>query len=66
MLRKTIKLIDGLGSITAVYEAGFMMPEAGHDQEWLKENIDAFKKKADDGDEDFQEMVEECQKRGLV
>jgi len=54
------------GSITAVYEAGFMMPEAGQDKAWLRKNIDAFKKKAEDGDEDFRDMVEECKERGLI
>lgn len=54
-----------LGAIVAGTEAGFSIPPAGGDKEWLKENMDAFRRKAE-GDEDFRDMVEEVEERGLV
>ena len=52
-----------LGSIVAVSEAGFALPKAGEDAEWLKKNIVAFKKKAAGGDEDFQGLLEDLKSR---
>lgn len=43
-----------------------MMPEAGGDGQWLKDNVEAFEKKAEEGDEDFRDMVDECKARGMV
>lgn len=51
------------GTIIAVSEAGFVAPKAGQDAEWLKKHYPAFKKKADEGDEDFQELMEDLKKR---
>ena len=54
------------GAITAVYEAGFMMPEAGQDGAWLKENMRAFEQRAADGDEEFKDLVEDVKNRGMI
>lgn len=43
----------------AAWEAGFTVPPAGQDAQWAKENMEAFKAKARDGDEDFANLVEE-------
>lgn len=51
------------GTIIAVSEAGFVAPKAGHDAEWLKQNYAVFKKKADEGDEDFQDLMDDLSKR---
>lgn len=55
-----------LGGITAGLEHGFVIPEAGKDKEWLKDNLPAFKKKADEGVVEFQDLVEEIEARGLL
>lgn len=37
--------------------------QAGKDKKWLKENMTAFKAKADEGDGDFQDILEEMRTR---
>ncbi|GAB7338687.1 hypothetical protein MBLNU457_5412t1 [Dothideomycetes sp. NU457] len=61
-----LRMVMFFGAITAVYEAGFMMPEAGHDGEWLKEHEAAFEEKAKAGDEEFAEMLKEVRERGML
>ncbi|KAK3174054.1 hypothetical protein OEA41_001298 [Lepraria neglecta] len=58
-----LRAIFVLGTIIAGSEAGFELPPAGKDKMWLKENVTAFKAKADEGDEDFQDMLEEMRTR---
>jgi len=55
-----------LGAIVAGNEAGFSIPPAGGDKDWIKENLEKFQKKADDGDEDFKEMIAEIKERGFA
>lgn len=55
-----------LGDIKAGMEAGFEIPEAGKDAEWLAENMNAFKARAEDGEVEFKELVEEVEERGLI
>ena len=50
----------------AALEAGLTLPPAGEDRYWLKENMTVFKKKAEEGSEEFQDLVQEVKKRGLV
>jgi hypothetical protein len=45
-------------------EQGFLMPKAGEDKKWAEENMEAFEKRARDGDEAMKKMVEEA-KRGF-
>lgn len=54
------------GAITAAYEGGFMVPLAGGDQDWLKDNLAEFQSKADAGDEEFKDMIDDCKARKLV
>ncbi|KAL2029361.1 hypothetical protein VTO58DRAFT_108553 [Aureobasidium pullulans] len=54
-----LRLIMFYGAIVAGMEAGFSIPQAGDDKQWIEENMDAFKKKAEEGDEHFRELVEE-------
>lgn len=60
---------DGLAAlfvhatIVGGLEQGFDIPEAGKDAEWMKENYLAFQKKAQAGNEDFQELVQEIKTR---
>lgn len=61
-LRSLILLGDLIGGL----EAGFTLPAAGEDGAWMKENWTAFNKKAEEGDEEFAEMVKEVEERGLL
>lgn len=51
--------------MTAGWEAGFTMPSAGQDVQWLKDNWQAFEEKAKAGDEDFADMLVDIKQRGL-
>jgi len=55
-----------LGDIAAGMEAGFVVPEAGKDGEWLAENMGAFKARAEAGEEEFVELVKEIEERGML
>jgi phenylpyruvate tautomerase PptA (4-oxalocrotonate tautomerase family) len=55
-----------LGDIVAGMEAGFVVPEAGKDEEWLAENMGAFKARAEAGEEEFVELVKEVEDRGML
>ncbi|THW25468.1 hypothetical protein D6D23_04306 [Aureobasidium pullulans] len=54
-----LRLVMFYGAIVAGMEAGFSIPQAGDDKQWIEENMDAFRKKAEEGDEHFRELVEE-------
>jgi hypothetical protein len=47
--------------IAAGAEQGFILPTAGQDGKWLEENMGAFQKRADEGDESMQGLLEEIQ-----
>lgn len=58
---------DGIaGAIVAGMEQGFVLPPAGEDAEWMRENMHAFRAKADSGDEDMKGLVEEIERRKMV
>ncbi|GAM88568.1 hypothetical protein ANO11243_066020 [Dothideomycetidae sp. 11243] len=61
-----LRMVILFGAIVAAFEAGFMVPEAGKDQNWLQDYAPQFQAKADEGDEDFKEMLRECKERGLL
>jgi hypothetical protein len=54
-----------MGDIVAGYEQGFMLPEAGDDGKWIRENMGEFERRAGNGDRAMREMVEEIKVRGL-
>jgi Putative oxalocrotonate tautomerase enzyme len=54
------------GIIAAGWEQGVMIPESGHDRDWLKEQFTNFKKKADSGEEEMKELVEDIETRKLI
>lgn len=62
--KQELRAIFLLGGIVAGSEAGFPIPQAGQDGEWMKENWPAFERKAEEGDEDFVEFVREIKERG--
>lgn len=45
--------------IVAGAEQGFLLPVAGMDGEWARENMKAFEKRAGEGDESMKELVGE-------
>jgi hypothetical protein len=58
-----LRMIFILGDIVAGMEAGFAVPPAGEDKQWLKDNLAAFRERAESGDEDFKDVVNEIQER---
>jgi hypothetical protein len=48
------------------FEAGFPIPPAGGDVKWLQDNMDGFKKKANEGNEHFIDLLAEIEDRGLL
>ncbi|KAI9039041.1 uncharacterized protein KD926_010025 [Aspergillus affinis] len=52
-----------LGAITAGLECGVLLPRAGGDTTWLKDNMALFEERAREGDEDFIELLEEIKRR---
>lgn len=55
-----------IGGLIAGREAGFEIPAAGKDGEWLAENLGAFKARAEEGQEEFVDLVKEIEERGLI
>lgn len=54
------------GSIVAGMEAGFILPSAGNDKKWISDNWEAFNKRAEAGDEEMKDVVEDIKERGLL
>ncbi|KXL45756.1 hypothetical protein M433DRAFT_4337 [Acidomyces richmondensis BFW] len=55
-----------LGGLLGGLEVGFSIPPAGGDVQWMRENWEAFNKRAEEGDEDFADMVREVKERRLL
>ena len=53
------------GSIVASAEKGFPSSKAGADVAFLKNNYATFKKKADEGDKEFQDLLDEIETRDV-
>lgn len=53
------------GTIVAGEEKGVMLPEAGADVEWMKENMAEFERRARAGDDEMRVLVEECRAMGV-
>jgi phenylpyruvate tautomerase PptA (4-oxalocrotonate tautomerase family) len=62
----TLRSVIVMGGIIAGLEAGFVLPVAGGDVEWLGSNWEEFNRRADNGDEEMKGMVKEIQERGLL
>lgn len=60
-----LRSVQFLGGLVAGYEAGFLRPEAGKDREWVTEHWEEFQHKANAGDAEFRELVEDIEERGL-
>jgi phenylpyruvate tautomerase PptA (4-oxalocrotonate tautomerase family) len=55
-----------LGGMVAGYEAGFLIPPAGGDVEWLHDHFASFKEQAAAGDQDMADLVAEVEERGML
>ena len=55
-----------MGGIIAGLEAGFVLPGAGGDVQWLEANMGEFERRAGEGDEEMKGLVEEVRERGLL
>ncbi|CAF9908803.1 hypothetical protein IMSHALPRED_007500 [Imshaugia aleurites] len=60
---RELRAVFVLGTIVAGSEAGFALPPAGEDKEWLKGNVKAFEKRAEAGDGEFADVLEEMRTR---
>ncbi|KAI7089903.1 hypothetical protein KC356_g2065 [Hortaea werneckii] len=54
------------GEILGGMEAGFFLPPAGGDGEWIARNWEAFRERAAQGEEEFGDLVKEVEARGLL
>ena len=39
------------------------MPQAGHDKQWLRDRLYDIESKTEDGDQDFEDLIEEVKAR---
>ncbi|PYH75293.1 uncharacterized protein BO88DRAFT_400850 [Aspergillus vadensis CBS 113365] len=60
---KQLNAVFVLGAITTGTENGFLLPRAGEDAIWLKNNAPKFEELAKQGDSDFADLVEEMRSR---
>ncbi|PTB65119.1 hypothetical protein BBK36DRAFT_1142126 [Trichoderma citrinoviride] len=62
-IAKQLKGVFVMGEIDVAKEAGFHLPMPGHFEQWVKDNTDEFKRMAEEGDPDAQQVVEEIKVR---
>ncbi|KAK5165078.1 uncharacterized protein LTR77_009175 [Saxophila tyrrhenica] len=62
----SLRMVAVMGGLVAAMEAGFVIPQAGGDAQWMRDNWEAFKQRADAGEQEFVDMVKDAQDRGLV
>ena len=58
-----LRAIFILGDLLTGSEAGLPIPAAGEDRNWLKTYYKDFKRKADEGDEEFADLLTEIHER---
>jgi Putative oxalocrotonate tautomerase enzyme len=64
--QKQLSSIFVQGILAAGWEQGVMIPEVGHDREWLKASFASFQERADSGDEEMKELVTDIETRKLI
>ncbi|KAK5988385.1 hypothetical protein PT974_12537 [Cladobotryum mycophilum] len=52
-----------MGNIDSAKEAGFHLPMPGYFEQWVKDNTDEFRRLAEEGDPDAEQVVEEINTR---
>lgn len=50
--------------LAAGVEQGFLLPQAGQEEEWVKDNMEEFEKRAAEGDENVKRLMEEMKAKG--
>lgn len=55
-----------LGGIIGGLEAGFVLPQAGGDVQWLQENWSEFERRAANGEQEWVDVVQDVKERGLL
>ena len=61
--KSQLRTILILGDIVGGQEAGLALPQAGDDKQWLMDYSYDIQDTAEDGDEDFQDMIDEVKGR---
>ena len=51
------------GGVLTALEAGFIVPKPGKEKEWAMGNMEAFKRRAGEGDGDIAGLLGELQRR---
>lgn len=62
----SLRMVAVMGGLVAAMEAGFVIPAAGGDAQWLRDHWEVFKAKADQGEQEFVELVRDARDRRLV
>ena len=60
---KELRAVFLLGDLLTGSEAGFPIPPAGQDKQWLKEHHEGFERKAREGDDEFVDLLKEIRER---
>merc|ERR1711939_397210 len=55
-----------MGDIVAGYEHGVALPPAGGDKVWLQNNMPIFEKKAEEGNQEMRDLIEEIKRRNML
>ena len=59
----TLRAVHVVGGVLTALESGFIIPKPGKEKEWAIGNMEAFKQKAREGDQDIAGLLEELQRR---
>ncbi|KAI9818046.1 MAG: hypothetical protein M1827_000670 [Pycnora praestabilis] len=60
---RELRAVWVMGALTTAIEDGIARPAVGEEREWVRANIKQLKRKADEGDEDYQEVIREIEER---
>ena len=60
---KELRAVFLLGDLITGSEAGFPIPWAGQDKQWLKKHYTGFERKAREGDDEFVDLLNEIRER---
>lgn len=63
---RTLRGVFVIGSILGGSEAGMVLPAAGKDMEWLEGNFPEMQRRAEAGEREWKEVVEDVKGRGLL
>ncbi|KAJ9498182.1 hypothetical protein H2202_006333 [Exophiala xenobiotica] len=58
---KQLRTVWVMGALTTAVECGIARPGVGEEDKWLEENMDEFKRLAEEGDGDFVDLLHELE-----